>query len=118
MVARVVALWQAVVRVEGEDWPTNRKPLVPLAGGRTRRGGGLADQSQTACGTRAGEGEDNREGSAPPNDPSTSSSTGPCTCPQKTELPQLIWGTACNGASGILRAWGIKYLTTASPCEL
>jgi hypothetical protein len=28
MVARVVALWQAVVRVEGDDWPTNRKPLV------------------------------------------------------------------------------------------
>jgi hypothetical protein len=29
-----------------------------------------------------------------------------------------MWGTTCNGASAILRAWGIKYLTTASPYEL
>jgi hypothetical protein len=25
---RVVALWQWLVRVKGNDWPTNRKPLV------------------------------------------------------------------------------------------
>jgi hypothetical protein len=36
----------------------------------------------------------------------------------RTVLPQLIWGTASKGASVILQAWGIKYLTTASPCEL
>jgi hypothetical protein len=28
MVAWVVALWQGLVHVEGDDWPTNRKPLV------------------------------------------------------------------------------------------
>jgi hypothetical protein len=28
MVARVVALWQGLIRVEGDDWPTNRKPLM------------------------------------------------------------------------------------------
>jgi hypothetical protein len=27
-VARIVALWQGLVHVEGHDWPTNRKPLV------------------------------------------------------------------------------------------
>jgi hypothetical protein len=36
----------------------------------------------------------------------------------RTELPQLIWGTTSKGASAILRAWGIRYLTTTSPCEL
>jgi hypothetical protein len=56
MVARVVALWQGLVRVEGHKWPINRKPLV---------------------GTRAEEGEDNREGSAPSHDPSTPPSTAP-----------------------------------------
>jgi hypothetical protein len=25
-----VALWQGLVRVEGEDWPTNRKPLIAM----------------------------------------------------------------------------------------
>jgi hypothetical protein len=25
---QVVALWQGLVRVEGHDWPTNRKPLA------------------------------------------------------------------------------------------
>jgi hypothetical protein len=36
----------------------------------------------------------------------------------RTELPQLIWGTTSKGASEILRAWGIRYLATASPWEL
>jgi hypothetical protein len=36
----------------------------------------------------------------------------------RTELPQLIWGTTCKGVSAILRAWGIRYLATTSPCEL
>jgi hypothetical protein len=36
----------------------------------------------------------------------------------RIELPQLIWGTTSKGMSAILRAWGIRYLATASPCEL
>jgi hypothetical protein len=36
----------------------------------------------------------------------------------RIKLPQLIWGTASKGASTVLRAWGIRYLTTASPWEL
>jgi hypothetical protein len=36
----------------------------------------------------------------------------------RIELPQLIWGATSKGASAILRAWGVRYLATASPWEL
>jgi hypothetical protein len=28
MVARVMALWEGLARIGGDDWPTNRKPLM------------------------------------------------------------------------------------------
>jgi hypothetical protein len=54
---------------------------------RTHRGPRLADQSQTARGTRAKEGEASREGSAPPHDPSTPPSRAPCTRSQEQSCP-------------------------------
>jgi hypothetical protein len=96
MVAWVVALWQGLVHVEGDDWPTNRKPLVAPKLKKER----IAEKDQLRRTTF--------------NTPEHR----PLYVPARTELPQLIWGTTCKGASAILRVWGIRYLATASPCEL
>jgi hypothetical protein len=68
-------------------WSNGRAGRGPLAVARTRRGPRLADQSQIARGTRAKEGEDNREGSTPPHDPSTPPSTTLCTRSQEQSCP-------------------------------
>jgi hypothetical protein len=77
---RVVALWQGLVRVEGNDWPTNRKTLAApeLKKERTTRRIGSAEQ------------------------PFNTPEHRPLYALARTELPQLIWGTASKGASTIL----------------
>jgi hypothetical protein len=96
MVAWVVALWQGLVRVEGNDWLTNLKPLVApeLKKERTTEKDQLRRMNLQHLEHRS------------------------LYALTRIELPQLIWDTTFKGVSVILRAWGIRYLATASPCKM
>jgi hypothetical protein len=115
---RNLTKWKDNLKVKGKKLPSKgtttspwwdgRAGRGPLTGARTHRGERLADQSQTSRGTRAEEGEDNWEGSAPLNDPST----------PRAKAPVRARKNKSKGPSVILRAWGIRCLATTSPWEL
>jgi hypothetical protein len=95
-VTQVVTLWQGLVCAKGHDWLTNRKPLVAPELKKERTAEKDRLRRTTLQHPRA----------------------HPPVRARKNRVGPTDLGHDVKGVSAILRAWGIRYVATASPCEL